>query len=142
MDEGMTGQGKAVSAGATVLVADDSDAIRTRLISLIRHVPGVSSILSASNAPDLLEQLEQGLPCVALLDVHLGDGGGALFRQIKQEHPGVVLVALMRYPVPQVAAIYRIYGADHCFDKTTEVDAIVEMVRQTVLKNATEGDRP
>ncbi|NLG35641.1 MAG: response regulator transcription factor [Lentisphaerae bacterium] len=142
METGLPGKNETAPSGATILVADDSDAIRTRLISLIQHVPGVSAILSASNAREVLDQLEKARPGLALVDVHLGDGGGGLFRRIKQEHPGVTLVALMRYPVPQVATIYRIYGADHCFDKTTEVDAILETVTQSVLKKEPEGDRP
>lgn len=125
--------------GATVLVADDSEAIRTRLTALIRHVLGVSKVVSASGAEEAMIQLVREHPRVALVDVHLGDGRGDLLRWIKREHPETLLVALMRYPVPQVAAVYRVHGADFCFDKTTELEAIVRVVAEQTAPRGGSG---
>ena len=124
-----------------VLVADDSEAIRTRLAALVRHVPGVSKVMQASSAREVWECLRRDCPRAALVDVHLDDrGGGILLRQIKTEFPALVLVALTRYAGAQLAATYRDCGADHCYDKTTELGEIIQALAQLtrpILKNAT-----
>ena len=124
-----------------VLVADDSEAIRTRLAALVGHVPGVSKVAQASSAREVWECLRRDGPRVALVDVHLDDrGGGILLRQIKTEFPALVLVALTRYAGAQLAATYRDCGADQCFDKTTELGEIIRTLAQLtrpIAKNAT-----
>ena len=130
-------KGRASAAGGmTVLVADDSEAIRTRLTSLIGHVLGVGRVVSVSNGAEVLRQLEAVRPGVALVDVHLGDGGGDLLRRIKREYPETLLVALMRYPVPQVSAAGRAHGADHGLDKTTELEAMVRIVAEEAVRRS------
>ncbi len=117
----------------TVLVADDSEAIRTRLAALVRHVPGVFAVAQASSASEVWECLRSDLPRVALIDVHLDDhSGGVLMRRIKNEFPNLVLVALTRFAGAQLAATYRDCGADHCFDKTTELGAIIQILAQLI----------
>ncbi len=128
----------------TVLVADDSEAIRTRLAALVRHVPGVLAVAQASSASELWECLRSVLPRVVLIDVHLDDhSGGVLMRRIKNEFPDLVLVALTRFAGAQLAATYRDCGADHCFDKTTELGAIIQAIArlvQPVVKNEMQKD--
>lgn len=112
-----------------VLVADDSEAIRTRLALLVKHVPGVAEVTQAASAREVWEILFRVQPQMALVDVHLDDrGGGVLLQQIKKEFPGIALMALTRYAGAQFAATYRDCGADQCFDKTTELDALIRAV--------------
>ena len=120
----------------TVLVADDSESIRTRLAALVRHVPGVSAVAQASSASELWECLRGACPRVVLIDVHLDDhSGSVLMRRIKNEFPNLVQVALTRFAGAQLAASYRDCGADHCFDKTTELSKIIQTLAQVVRPN-------
>ena len=123
---------------SVVLVADDSEAFRTRLALLVGHVPGVSEVVQASNGAEALEAIRSLHPRVALLDVQLDGGAGALLTRIKEEFPATVLVALTRYAGPMMAATYRNSGADHCFDKTTELDAMIQTVGQWMKQDPRE----
>ena len=123
---------------SVVLVADDSEAFRTRLALLVGHVPGVSEVVQASNGAEALEAIRCLHPRVALLDVQLDGGAGALLTRIKEEFPATVLVALTRYAGPMMAATYRNSGADHCFDKTTELDAMIQTVGQRMKQDPRE----
>lgn len=129
-----------------VLVADDSEAIRTRLAALVRHVPGVSAVVQAASAQEVWACLFRVPPRVALIDVHLDDrGGGVLLSQIQKQFPATVLVALTRYAGSQLAATYRDCGADHCFDKATELEAIIRTVAEAVrpmLNNEDQRETP
>ncbi len=133
-------------AQTSVLVADDSESIRTRLAALVSHVPGVSAVAQASSAREVWTCLRRDHPRVALIDVHLDDrGSGALLRQIKQEFPALVLVALTRYAGAQLASTYRDSGADQCFDKTTELAEIIQTLARVVrpnLKNEIQKELP
>ena len=65
--------------------------------------------------------------------------------QIKKEFPELVLVALTRFPGAQLAATYRNCGADHCFDKTTELDELLRILAQLsrpLLNNETQKEIP
>lgn len=125
---------------SAVLVADDSEAFRTRLSLLVGHVPGVTEVVQASNGAEALDALRRLHPRVALIDVQLdaGGGAGALLARIKEEFPATVLVALTRYAGPMMASTYRKSGADHCFDKTTELDAMIQTVGQWMKQDPQE----
>ena len=125
---------------AVVLVADDSEAYRTRLSRLVRHVPGVSAVVQAVRGSEVLEAFRRCPPRVALVDIQLdaGDGEDGLFARIKNDYPATVLVALTRYGGPVMDAACRVRGADHCFDKTTELDAMIQTVGQWMKPNPQE----
>lgn len=112
-----------------MLVADDSASIRTRLALLVGRIPGVSTVAQAASAQEVMELLPRIRPFAALIDVHLDDhGGAALIERIKQEFPSTVLVAMTRYAGPQLAANFRACGADYCFDKTSELDLLLQTI--------------
>ncbi len=112
-----------------MLVADDSASIRTRLALLVGRMPGVSTVVQAASDQEVMEALGRIRPFVALIDVHLDDhGGGALLERIKQQFPATVLVAMTRYSGPQLAANYRACGADYCFDKTSELELLLQTI--------------
>lgn len=130
----------------TVLVADDSASIRTRLALLVGRLPGVSTVAQAASAQEVMELLPRIRPLVALIDVHLDDrGGAALIERIKQEFPSVVLVAMTRYAGPQLAANFRECGADYCFDKTSELELLlqtIERLNPSDVKNEPPKENP
>ena len=117
------------------LVADDSEAIRMRLALLVRQIHGVSDVVHASSAAEVLECLSRVRPFVALVDVHLDDrGAGGLLRRMKKDFPETVLIALMRYAGPQLASIFQECGAEYCFDKTTELEQVFKTVENLIKK--------
>ena len=117
------------------LVADDSEALRTRLALLVRQIRGVSDVVQASSAAEVMECLSLVRPFVALVDAHMDDRGACeLMRRIKKEFPNTVLIALIRYAGSQLAAVFQDCGAEYCFDKTTELKEVFQTVEQLIQK--------
>ena len=131
---------------STVLVADESEAFCTKLSALVCKIHGVSGVVQASRTQETWDGLSRTLPFAALVSVQLGDrGGGALLYQIKNTFPSTVLIALARYASPKLSAVYRECGADYCFDKNSELEAIlrtIEQLAQQVQSNEPQKESP
>lgn len=122
----------------TVLVADDSQAFCSRLAHLLSLIPGVEQVFQATDARSALDGLRTASPAVeiAAIDIHLGDQSGApLFRRIRREFPDVTLFALTRFASPPIVETYLAAGADACFDKNEELDAMLQAIAQHISTN-------
>lgn len=77
-----------------VLIADDDESIRSFLRVALRHEPGVGEVREATNGFDAVRVCREWAPDVVVLDywMPLLDGGGAA-RSIRQQNPGVPIVA-------------------------------------------------
>jgi DNA-binding NtrC family response regulator len=121
-----------------VLVADDSESIRTRLRALVARIGGVSGVETASHAREAMACLERLEPAAALVDVHLeGAGVGDLLRRMKTRRPDMALIAMTLYAGEPVSATYQAQGADCCFDKVSEMDTMLRAVELFVKQQAT-----
>ena len=129
-----------------VLVADDSETFRTKLATLVCNIHGVSEVIQAASAQEILATLPIVRPFAALISVQLDDrGGGVLLCQIKKTFPSTILIALTRYASPKLSAIFRECGADYCFDKNTELESIfqtVEKLTKHVKSNEPQKETP
>jgi two-component system, NarL family, response regulator EvgA len=60
------------ASGASILVVEDSAAMRARIVWELGEVQGVGSIWEAADVPSALQLLNAHQPAVAILDLHLG----------------------------------------------------------------------
>jgi DNA-binding NarL/FixJ family response regulator len=120
-----------------VLVIEDSEAIRSRLIPLVRRVPGVAAVEQAGNLQDGMACLRRLRPRITLLDLHVGDGGGTAIDQIMTMAPETVLIALTRYVTPNVMQSCKDHGVRYCFDKSSDLPAILDVVSKIVQDKET-----
>ncbi len=126
-------------AEGVVLVADDSEAIRSRLAALVGHIPGVRNVAQVANARDVETYLQYQRPCLALIDVYLDiQGGVSMIQQARRASPGTTLIALTRFPSEQLATLYRRYGADHCYDKVSGIEPLIQTVREFIANRKQE----
>jgi DNA-binding NarL/FixJ family response regulator len=81
----------------------------------------------AATANQAIDGISRTHPDVVLLDIRLDEGNGMdVLRQVKHlDRPPVVFV-LTNYAYPQYRAKFLEGGADYFFDKSTELDAMVE----------------
>lgn len=78
-----------------VMIADDEDAIRAALTSLLSADPGIVVIGEASDAQAAIELAASRHPEVALLDVRMPRGGGPRAAlEITQDAPDIRVIAL------------------------------------------------
>jgi len=59
-----------VAAPIRVLLADDSEMLRKAIRSLLSQETGIVLVAEAVNYPELLKQLKETKPDVALIDIH------------------------------------------------------------------------
>lgn len=111
-----------------VLVADDSQPIRQRLVERLLNLEGVR-VVEAVDTPDALSQIETFCPDVVVLDIRMPGGGGIkALTEIKARHPQIVVMIMTSYPYVQYWRKCLEGGADFFFDKSTEFERVAEVI--------------
>lgn len=122
-----------------VFFVDDSVIVTERLKNLLSEIEGIEPVGQAENAQDAVEKILKMKPDVVILDIRLSGGNGIdVLERIKREQPPPVVIMLTNYPYPQYRKRCMELGADYFLDKVTEIEKIVEVVKQ-LLKNKTTG---
>jgi DNA-binding NarL/FixJ family response regulator len=114
-----------------ILIVDDSDLIRVRIIALLSGVPGIDIVAEAGNMTEARKFIDELKPDLLLLDIRLPNGSGVeLLKNLREKHDSMKIVILTNYPLVQYKEKCLELGADYFFDKSTEF----EKVRDAVLK--------
>ena len=115
-----------------VLVVEDAPAVRARLVEMLREIPGVEPVAQASSWEQAVAAMAAPLD-VVMLDLHLGrENGLSLIPHARAEHPDALVVVLTSDPSEHHRRECVAQGADFFFDKTSEFDLAVEVVRSRV----------
>jgi DNA-binding NarL/FixJ family response regulator len=119
----------------TLLVVDDSDAIRTRLCSLLQSIPGITAIEQASTLGEVLACVRRSPPTMVVLDLHLPDGLGMdVIGSLKHIAPKLLVAVLTLYGQRSYREKCLALGADWFFDKASEFDTLLDVVRQQIAQ--------
>ena len=125
-----------------VFVVDDSEIVVERLRALLTNIPGLEFIGQAANAKDAVEAIERLKPEVVILDIRLiGENGMNVLERIKKEHALPVVIVLTNYPYPQYRKKCRELGAEYFFDKVTEIESLVKVLKM-LAKDTSQGELP
>jgi DNA-binding NarL/FixJ family response regulator len=118
-----------------VLIADDSARTREGLRVLLVTWPELIVVGEAANGQEALRLMPECLPNVVLMDLHMPimDGVEAT-RQIKQQWPGVAVVALTMHATEQAAALAA--GADAFIMKGSGPDRLLAAIGVTAATNS------
>jgi DNA-binding NarL/FixJ family response regulator len=124
-----------------ILVVDDSELIRLRLVRQIAALPGVQRVMTASGcllAQHLVASLQ---PALVVLDLHLPDGDPVrLIPQFKLDHPDLKVAVLTNDASDYNRRRCQQAGADWFFDKSTEFEQLLTQLQQ--LSHSTHPWRP
>ena len=113
-----------------VLVADDSDIVRERLIQMLSGIEGLGVILEATNGLEARDMIVAEKPDIAVLDLRMpGRSGLDVLQDIKTSNPATKVVILTNYPYPQYRSRCMEAGADFFFDKSNEFEKVPEVMR-------------
>ena len=114
-----------------VFIADDSDVVRARLLMMLADIKGIEVVGQAHDGYSALQKVRTLKPDVVILDVQMpGVDGIQVLKEIKQHQPDTTVVMLTNYPYLVVKIKCLNAGADHFFDKSTEVDALYEVIQE------------
>ncbi len=105
----------------TVLVADDAELLRQRIVSLLSRLDGIDRILESNDCATTLEAIERHEPDVVLLDLRMPDGSGLrVLRALRGREPRPRVLILTTWGDPDVRRRCLDAGADDFFEKGTE----------------------
>ncbi len=123
-----------------LLVIDDSSLVRERLASLLGSIPGVQGVLLASSGAQALELLQADMQRalrLVVLDIDLpGPNGLHILQRIKALRQDLRVAMFTQYADSQHRARSLEGGADHFFDKSSDLEHLEHTVRQMAAQPA------
>jgi DNA-binding NarL/FixJ family response regulator len=113
-----------------ILVVDDSELIRLRLVRQIEALPGVERVMTASGCLLAQHLVASQPPALVVLDLHLPDGDPVrLIPQFKLDHPDLKVAVLTNDATDYNRRRCLQAGADWFFDKSTEFEQLLGQLR-------------
>ncbi len=112
-----------------VFVVEDSATIRQNLVAALEEWAPVQVVGHADSAGDAIDHLLQSPPpCdLAILDVMLRQGSGIdVLNALRKAASPLRRVVLTNYATPLIRDHCLALGADRVFDKSGEVDALLD----------------
>jgi len=121
-------------------LVEDSPMIRANLTTTLEELCGIKVVASAESEADAVEWLVQPQQKwqLAIVDLFLRPGSGIkVLAACKDRKPEQKVVVLTNYATPEMRSLCSTMGADAVFDKTREVDALIDYCSE-LSKSATE----
>jgi DNA-binding NarL/FixJ family response regulator len=118
-----------------VLIVDDSEQIRQRLVTLLAESAQIRIVGQAGNSLEALEAVRRLKPDTVILDIRLpGTSGIELLKQIKAMHPEMKVIMLTNFDYALYRQQCQQLGADHFLNKTLEFEKIVDTIMDNTVQ--------
>jgi len=119
-----------------IVLADDSKILRQRIISLLEEIDGVRVVAEAENSHQAIQYVEELKPDLIILDIRMPDGGGLeVLKELENKNISVIKMIFTNYPNEQYRKKCMELGADYFFDKSTDFEEMVDVVKKLCKKN-------
>ena len=116
-----------------IVVVDDSEAIRERLVILLNEIASVEVVGQAATVAQAIGALRQLKPDAMTLDLRLPDGNGLdVLRLIQRERLPTAVIVLTSYPYPQYEKRARAAGAYAFFNKASDFGRIPDVLQAMI----------
>ena len=114
-----------------VLIADDSQVVRERLIEMLNDFQGIDSIQQTVDVLQTIQTFRKNHPDVLILDISMPDGNGIdVLKNIQKDKSDTTIIILTNYPYAQYEKICRDLGASYFFDKSNEYENVIHVFKQ------------
>lgn len=122
----------------SILVVDDSELIRTRLVSLLEESALNVSILQAPDSSTAYHLFDNNNPGVVILDIHLpGDSGMKVLDYIRKRDKSTTIIMITSYSTEQYSKRCMSLGADAFIEKNDDMEKVVALCRRALDKLST-----
>ena len=109
----------------TVLVVDDSTAVRSRMCALLAEWPRLQVVADTGDGLEAILLFERCRPSAVVLDIQLpGLTGVEILGRIKTVSPDCKVVMLTSFHQPRLREVCKILGADAFFNKSLEFECV------------------
>jgi len=121
-----------------LLVADDSDAFRSALVTFLKKQPSIKLVGESRTLNDTLRLVRKLMPDVLLMDLHLSGNDSALADEIRSkllfsaEH----IVAMSVWNDDESKDLAASFGASALLDKAHLVDELIPALEILTLASA------
>jgi len=127
-----------------VFIADDSAVVRGKLKEALEEQGSIKVIGEAGDAGQAITEIRRLDPQVAIIDIRMPGGGGMpILMDSKARTPGRIAIILTSFPYPQYREAYQAAGADYFFDKTQDIQTLIDtlavLARQPVLPGSSKN---
>ena len=113
-----------------VLIADDSAALRGLLRDVVSEVDGVEVVAEARDGAEAVTASRWYKPEVLVLDLSMPRTGGLeALQEIRRRTGGPHVIILTNHADEMYREACLTAGADHFFDKSTEIDRVLDVLR-------------
>ena len=113
-----------------LFIADDSSAVRARLIAMLSNLEKIESIGEAQDVAGAISSIGELKPDAVILDIQMPGGSGIdVLKHVKKEQPATVVIILTNYPYSQYRRECMEGGADYFFDKSLEFNRAIEVCK-------------
>ena len=116
-------------ADIKAFIVEDSPVIRENLAAALEELAPVHVVGSAEDEPAAVNWLAaEGQECdLLIIDIFLKRGSGlGVLRAAGELHRPMILVVLSNYATPDMRRKCMDLGADRVFDKSNEIDALLQ----------------
>jgi DNA-binding NarL/FixJ family response regulator len=125
-----------------VLVADGSQVVTKRLLSMMQEITHVEPLTPAYDAQATLDSMRANDPELLIVDIHIpGAKEMDLLPTIRREKPKVILIVLTNLVYPQYQKRAKALGADMFMDKSKEFVRLSQLVRELACSSFDENGR-
>ena len=120
-----------------IFIADDSELMRNRLITLLSGIEDIEIIGLAGDCSSATESIKKLLPDIVILDIRMPGGSGIeVLQKIKKDKNVPVIIMLTNYAYPQYEQKCFESGADFFLDKSEDFPKIGEIIKQLTSERA------
>lgn len=115
----------------SVVIVDDSLVIRRRLAAMIAELVGIEVVAEASDAQEGIDLTESLKPDVVVVDIRMpGRSGIGMLEDMKALAKKPRVIVLTNYPYVAYRRRCLDLGADHFFDKSTQFERVLDVLRE------------
>jgi DNA-binding NarL/FixJ family response regulator len=114
----------------TVFIVDDSPIVRERLASMLADLPSVEIVGQADIDFEAINCIRRLSPEAVILDISMPGGSGFnVLEVLKRDSSPPKVIMLTNFVYEQYRQRSHSLGADHFFDKSTEFNKVVDVLR-------------
>jgi DNA-binding NarL/FixJ family response regulator len=115
--------------GRCIVVADDCEAVRRRVISMLQESRMASTFHETADVASTIQAVRTLSPSLVVLDVGFSDGTGyEVLKAIESEHMPCKVVVLTNYYHEEYEVIARSFGVTAFLDKSKDFERLSEIL--------------
>jgi DNA-binding NarL/FixJ family response regulator len=121
-----------------MLIVDDNAPFRQSLREMLCEQFSAMGVEEAEDGEDALDKIQTLSPHLVFMDIKLpGQNGLVVTREIKARYPGIRVIILTSYDLPEYREAAENYGADYFLSKGSssreEIIALVDSISNEML---------